>query len=231
MNFLKTIFSITNDNNHKIWCVLGIKIKFKYTKKNNNLYLHKINGKVLKNPKIKGLNVKFLGRNAIVKILEPYKFIDSEIHVYDNAYIEIGATKYQYNKLFINADYSTNFNCKFGKNISCGELTIRSAAGYNIKIQVGEECAFSTGCLIQPLDGHFIIDTSSKKVLNQENTGIRLGNHCWLGRDVKISKNVSISDNTIVGMGAIVTKSFPESNIIIAGVPAKIIKRNVDWKR
>jgi maltose O-acetyltransferase len=35
---------------------------------------------------------------------------------------------------------------------------------------------------------------------------------------------VELGDNVVVGANAVVTKSFP-SNVIIAGVPAKVIKQ------
>jgi acetyltransferase-like isoleucine patch superfamily enzyme len=39
-----------------------------------------------------------------------------------------------------------------------------------------------------------------------------------------ILPGVVLGDHTIVGAGAVVTKSFPEGYCIIAGVPAKVIK-------
>jgi serine acetyltransferase len=33
----------------------------------------------------------------------------------------------------------------------------------------------------------------------------------------------------MIGTGAIVTKKFEESNTVIAGVPAKVIKHNTNW--
>ena len=40
-----------------------------------------------------------------------------------------------------------------------------------------------------------------------------------------------IADNSIVGWGSIVTKEFNEPNVIIAGIPAKIVKRGINWDR
>lgn len=54
---------------------------------------------------------------------------------------------------------------------------------------------------------------------------IRLGPHCWLGMNAIILPGVTLGPNTIVGAGAIVTKSFPEGDCILAGNPARIIKR------
>ena len=53
----------------------------------------------------------------------------------------------------------------------------------------------------------------------------------WIGKDVKIGKNVRIADNSIVGWGSIVTKRFEEPNVILAGIPAKVVKHGVNWDR
>ena len=39
-----------------------------------------------------------------------------------------------------------------------------------------------------------------------------------------ILPGVTLGDHTIVGAGSIVTKSFPEGYVVIAGNPAKIIR-------
>jgi acetyltransferase-like isoleucine patch superfamily enzyme len=53
---------------------------------------------------------------------------------------------------------------------------------------------------------------------------IKIGRNCWLGNGVVITAGVELGDNVVVGANAVVTKSFP-SNVIIAGVPAKVIKQ------
>lgn len=52
---------------------------------------------------------------------------------------------------------------------------------------------------------------------------ITIGNNCFIGERSTILYGVTLADNIIVGSGSVVTKSFDESGIIIAGNPAKII--------
>ena len=54
--------------------------------------------------------------------------------------------------------------------------------------------------------------------------------HVWIGYRALVNKGVVIPKNSVVGTGAVVTKAFEEENVILAGVPAKIVKHNIDWK-
>lgn len=51
-----------------------------------------------------------------------------------------------------------------------------------------------------------------------------IGNNVWIGDKVSILAGVHIGDNVIVAANAVVTHDVP-SNCMVAGVPAKIIKR------
>ncbi len=53
---------------------------------------------------------------------------------------------------------------------------------------------------------------------------IAVGRFCWFGMGAVVLPGVTLADFTIVGAGAIVTKSFPEGYCVIAGNPARIIK-------
>lgn len=54
---------------------------------------------------------------------------------------------------------------------------------------------------------------------------IRLGAFCWIGMGAIILPGVVLGDHTIVGAGAVVTKSFPDGYCIIAGNPARVIRQ------
>lgn len=70
--------------------------------------------------------------------------------------------------------------------------------------------------------GHDVYD---HRVLTKSET--RIGSYCWIGMNTTILPGVTIGDNTIVASGSVVTKSFPEGNCVIGGIPAKKIK-NLD---
>ena len=91
---------------------------------------------------------------------------------------------------------------------------------YDAKIIIGK------GSYIAPNVG---LITSNHDINDLDNhipgQDIILGEKCWIGMNSVILPGTVLGDNTIVAAGAVVTKSFEEGNYVIAGVPAKVIKR------
>ena len=54
---------------------------------------------------------------------------------------------------------------------------------------------------------------------------IVLGKNCWIGMNAMILPGVKLGDHTIVGAGSVVTKSFLEGYCVIAGNPARVIRK------
>lgn len=60
-----------------------------------------------------------------------------------------------------------------------------------------------------------------------EEKPITIGNDVWVGTRVIILPGVTIGSHSIVGAGAIVTKSFPDYSIV-AGNPARMIRSRIN---
>lgn len=97
------------------------------------------------------------------------------------------------------------------------------------QVSIGDDSQLSWGVDVWCTDAHTITNLEGEPVNYAES--IEIGNHVWIGKDVKIGKNVRIADNSIVGWGSIVTKRFDEPNVILAGNPARIVKRGINWDR
>ena len=57
-----------------------------------------------------------------------------------------------------------------------------------------------------------------------------IGKKCFIGTNAIIMAGVNIGDQVIVGAGSVVTKEVP-SNCIVAGNPAKIIRKSIETGR
>ena len=54
---------------------------------------------------------------------------------------------------------------------------------------------------------------------------IEIGENCWLGADALIMAGVKLGNHVVVGAGSVVTKSFLEDDVLIAGNPAVVKKK------
>lgn len=54
---------------------------------------------------------------------------------------------------------------------------------------------------------------------------IHIAENCWIGANAVILPGVNLKAGTIVGAGSVVTKSFEEGDVVVAGNPAKIVRK------
>lgn len=214
-----------------------LKIIFPYyliVNKNNKIIVEYNNSKICcskyRLKKIKGLEISVNGFNNTVVLKYPFNFIDSRIDILgDNAYIEIGYSKFNYRKLHILfSANASNRKLIIGNNGSFFGPTRLTLQGKDTYMYIGDNFNISHDVNIYNNDNHVIFDRQTGKVINRA-TGIKIGNNVWIGHKVSILKNVNLGDNIIVGAGSIVTKSFNKNFIAIGGNPAKIIKENINW--
>ena len=53
----------------------------------------------------------------------------------------------------------------------------------------------------------------------------------WIAANVDILKGVHVGDGCVIGYRSCLTKSIEDEHCLIAGYPAKILKRNIFWER
>ena len=119
-----------------------------------------------------------------------------------------------------------------GNEIILGEHTrilgkTHLAAIEGTKIVIGKDSMFSSDVHFRTGDSHSILDMSGKRINGSED--IVIGEHVWVGTKVTCLKGARVPDHSIIGACALVTGKFHTPNCVLAGVPAKIVKENVDW--
>lgn len=92
-------------------------------------------------------------------------------------------------------------------------------------IEIGNHVTITAGVRFITHDGAaWVLRGLENKFKNINIVGkIKVGNNVFIGFDSLILPGVEIGDNTIVAAGSVVTKSF-DNNVVIGGVPAKVIK-------
>lgn len=78
-------------------------------------------------------------------------------------------------------------------------------------------------------DAHPIFDIESENRINNSEP-IIIGEHVWIGARATLLAGSNIGDGCVIGLGSIVKGFFP-NNVIIAGVPARLIKKDIAWER
>lgn len=148
------------------------------------------------------------------------------IHKSDKTYLNVQG------KLVIKGAYDIGRGCRFdiGNNAICslGRGYVTADATFIVMhgLEIGEGSAIAWRCLFLDDDFHSI--DYQGKIEKKKN--IIIGNHVWIGANSTILKGVHIPDNCIIAANSILTHSFYENNVLIAGNPARIIKKNVYWK-
>lgn len=238
------IFSVKNKDQHKVLTILGVKMRFKkaenYLKSHmgydivgeNNKIIVVENGveKELKS-KIDGLNIIITGNNTIIfhkKTTDA--FAHSSIRIIANsASLKFEETDRLFN-LHISICRGSNQNLYWGKNTNTWG-TVINLHEENDSMTIGKNCMFSGQISIWATDGHAILDKDTGEILNHIKNPLVIGDNCWIGEGVRLTKNAQLPSYSMVGGGAVVTKKFTEEYTAIAGNPARIVKQNVTWTR
>lgn len=129
---------------------------------------------------------------------------------------------------------------KLGKNVKIrssiklfgtGQLIIGDNCGINSqvtiisssKITIGNNVGLAPRTFIST--GTHAIDVNTPRISSCDiSKNVTIGDGCWICINATILPGVTLGKKCVVAAGAVVTKSFTEDKILIAGVPAKKIK-------
>ncbi|WP_153914056.1 acyltransferase [Shewanella sp. TC10] len=202
--------------------------------------------------KIEGLNIEDNGNDNVINIDEGSIFRGCKIIIKgDNNFIHLGkALLYKglvlnlkgNNKRFEVKESNKNIcNVKFtsirgnnqvftiGKNLSCGGIEVQMNDG-DETFTIGDGGLFSWGIKVRTSDGHSVVDMATNRAINLPKD-VHIGDRVWIGEDVRFLKGAEIPSDCVIGSGAVVTKAFTQSNCVIAGFPAKVVKNDILWDR
>ena len=200
-----------------------------------------------------GIKIPFCCYNVHIEIGEGAVLSNCTLNVRSNVHISIGNnTTIHGNTIFL----SVNSDLVLGSDVricSGGVIHINEGAHVTIgkgstfgrnfgiyavacsSIFIGDDCMFSVDVKLLSGDGHSVFDINSKENINSvidklKNTELRIGDHVWIGINSTIIGNTKIGNGSIVGAASLVKGYFP-NNCILAGNPARIIRKNIAWSR
>lgn len=119
-----------------------------------------------------------------------------------------------------------------GNSVTVGEKTkflgrTHLAAMEGTSIGIGRDCLFSGDVHFRTGDSHSVLDREGRRINPSED--ICIGDHVWVGTKVTCLKGARVAANSILAACALVTGAFEEPHCTLAGVPARVVKRDVDW--
>jgi acetyltransferase-like isoleucine patch superfamily enzyme len=109
-----------------------------------------------------------------------------------------------------------------------------------VRLGVGTAPGIERGCYIQASNGIEIGDYTiigpnvglitanhdpCQLTHHNPSRPLKIGSYCLIGMNAVILPGVEIGDHTIVCPRAVVNRSFPDGYCVLAGVPAKLVKR------
>jgi acetyltransferase-like isoleucine patch superfamily enzyme len=157
---------------------------------------------------------------------------DEGVRIYNCKFIIIGSNcsiKIKGTRIIKNSKFElldSNTSIVIGSNTGFNNNRVL-VAGIGNKIEIGNGCIFAENAELWASDTHSVVDLETNKRLNPDRP-IIIENNVWICNRVLIMKGVNIGENSVIASGSIVTKDI-ERNAIAAGIPAKVIKRNIKW--
>lgn len=113
----------------------------------------------------------------------------------------------------------------YGQNISIGD---NFYANFDCIFLDVNTITIGNNCLLGPRVSIFTaghpIDKDIRRSGLEFGLPVKIGDDVWIGGNVVINPGVTIGNGVVIASGAVVTKDI-EDDVIVAGVPAKVIRK------
>lgn len=135
-----------------------------------------------------------------------------------NPKIKIGKNVKLYSNIIIWGDGEL----QIGNNVIIGDnVIIHTSKGGGIYI--GNDSMIAANCYL--INSNHVFE---QNLLIREQgeivKSIIISNDCWVGANCSILAGSVLHTHTVVGANSVINKNYEKGNIVLAGVPAKIIK-------
>lgn len=114
--------------------------------------------------------------------------------------------------------YGTSGAIRIGDRTIIGPYCFLSGAS----IHIGAQCLIAPQVGIFANNHEFSDPTRYIRQQGHSYKGVAIGDDCWIGTGAKILDGVHIGQGSVIGAGAVVSKSLPPYSIAV-GVPAKVV--------
>jgi acetyltransferase-like isoleucine patch superfamily enzyme len=107
-----------------------------------------------------------------------------------------------------------------GQNVGIGDFAHIGGAG---GVVIGNDTIAGGYLSIHP-ENHVFAD--KQRLIREQGVtrkGITIGSNCWIGAKVTVLDGSQVGNGCVIAAGAVVNGIFPD-NVVIGGVPAKILK-------
>ena len=110
------------------------------------------------------------------------------------------------------------------KNSSASGITCDSRIMAAKRIHIGADTIIAWGVFITDSDWHKIEGACREEE-------VVIGEHVWIAHDASVLKGAFIPQNSIVAAKSLVQGKFSSSHLLLAGVPARIVREGIQWER
>jgi acetyltransferase-like isoleucine patch superfamily enzyme len=92
-------------------------------------------------------------------------------------------------------------------------------------VEIGDDCIFGNFVSFHSENHNYSEGDKPIRLQGVTRKGIKIGRNCWLGAKATILDGVMLGEGSIVAAGAVVRAGIYPANIILGGVPARILRK------